>query len=142
MKTIAALALTLLPLALPAQAKAPAPAQKALTGSYRRAEYGTIDVQALPDSRVHFLLTALAHIDAPGGPNLGTAEGTLTLHHGEGIYYADKPQTGRLRMTFTAKRVTITQKGTAEDLGFGYGVDATGVYRKISSKLPKFDKMR
>lgn len=83
MKLAAALALTLLPLPLMAQSKSPAPANAALTGSYRRGEFGSIDVKALPGNKIRFQLTALAHISAPGGPNLGSAEGTLTLRNGQ-----------------------------------------------------------
>lgn len=142
MKLTAALALTLLPLPLMAQAKPPALANAALTGSYRRGEFESLDVKALPGNKVRFQLTALAHTNAPGGPNLGSAEGTLTLHNGSGVYYAEKPQTGRLVFVFTTKQITVTQKGTDSDMGFGFGVYATGVYKKVSSKTPKFDAMR
>lgn len=147
MKYALALVVTLLPLPLMAQAKPPSHAKAstranaALTGSYRRGEYGAIDVKALRGNRVRFQLTALAHINAPSGPNLGMAEGTLTLRNGKGVYEAEKPQTGRLLMTFSPKQVTITQKGTDSDMGFGNGVYATGAYKKVSSKTPKFAPM-
>ena len=96
----------------------------------------------MPDNRVRFQLTALAHINAPGGPNLGMADDKLTLHHGKGVYYAGKPMMGCLLITFRPKLVTVTQKGTDSDMGFGYGVYATGVYKKVSSKTPQFDQLR
>ncbi len=142
MKLVTALVVSLLPLALIAQAKPPASANAALTGSYRRGEFGSIDVKALPGNKVRFQLTALAHINAPGGPNLGMADGTLTLHNGKGVYEAGKPQMGRLLMTFTPTQITVTQKGTDSDMGFGFGVYATGVYKKVNGKTPKFDAMR
>lgn len=114
-----------------------APADTALTGSYDRGDYGDIDVQALPGDRVHFHLFAFAHPDSPSGPNIGEAEDVVRLHHGVGVYTS--PEKGHLLLRFTPSRVIVTQNGASWDLDFGMGVDATGVYKKNSSKPPKFD---
>lgn len=115
-----------------------APADAALTGSYDRGKYGDIDVRALPGGRVRFHLFAFAHPDSPSGPNIGEAEGVLTLHGGVGVYVAPEGK-GRLLLRFTPRQVIVTQDGASWDLGFGMGVDAAGVYKKNSSRPPKFD---
>lgn len=142
MKKIIALTLTLLPLPFAVQAKAPARTNTALTGSYRygnpnaRGQSGTLEVRALPGSKVRFQLNAVNVINPNnGGVNVGEDDGTLLLHKGSGVYHAEKPATGRLLFHFTPGRVTITQKG---DMGYGMGVDASGVYKKTSSRPPKF----
>lgn len=114
------------------------PADAALTGSFDRGEYGDLDVQALPGGRVHFRLIAFGVIHAPGGPNIGEAEDILTLHRGVGIYTAPEGK-GHLILRFMPHRVVITQQGVSSDLDFGMSVDASGVYKKNSSRTPKFD---
>ncbi len=124
-----------MPLAV--QAKAPARANTALTGSYHQGNYGTLDVQALPGRKVRFHFEGLFNLHAPGGPNLGEAEGVLRLHKNTAVY-ASPYGKGRLTLRFAPRRVVIMQVGDSADMGFGQGVNATGVYKKTSRRVPKF----
>jgi hypothetical protein len=143
MKPKIALILMLLPLPLMAQAKPAVHANTlyaniALTGSYRcgnpnaRGHSGTLEVRVLPNGKVQFQLNSVNVINLTnGGVNMGESDGTLRLHNGTGVYYAEKPSSGRLLFHFTPKRVTITQ---IDDMDYGQGVDATGTYKKISRR--------
>jgi len=111
-----------------------------VTGHYRlrREEFrNRLDVQQLPDARVKFDLLALwVSYNNPENVHNGTAQGIVRIENGVAIYEADGC---KLKIEFLPDRIRITQSDEVGDCGFGANVTATGTYRKIDNKKPKFD---
>ena len=110
------------------------------TGHYRlrKEEFrNRINVQQLPGARVKFDLLALwvSHYN-PENVHHGTLQGIANLENGVATYEAGGC---KLRLEFLLNKVRITQSDEAGDCGFGANVTATGTYRKIDNKKPKFD---
>jgi hypothetical protein len=140
---------TLLPLSLiffaivavgrtPSRTKAKAPDD--VTGHYRMhfQEFrNRIDVQQLPGGKVKFDLLALwvSHYN-PENVHNGTAQGIVSRDNDIAIYEEDGC---KLKMAFFPNKIRIAQVEGFGDCGFGANVTATGVYRKIDSRKPKFD---
>jgi hypothetical protein len=111
-----------------------------LTGHYvmRREEFrNRLNVQQLPDGKVKFDLLALwvSHYN-PENVHNGQLQGMVRLEKGVAVYEADDC---KLRMEFLPTRVRIMQSDEVGDCGFGANVTATGSYRKIDGRKPKFD---
>jgi hypothetical protein len=111
-----------------------------VTGHYRMRfqEFrNRIDVQQLPDGKVKFDLLALwvSHYN-PENVHNGTAQGIVRLENGKAIYEAEGC---RLEIMFLPNKLHITQAEGIGDCGFGANVTATGDYRKVDNKKPKFD---
>ena len=103
----------------------------------RREEFrNRLNVQQLPDGKIKFDLLALwvSHYN-PENVHNGTLQGIVNLKDGEAIYEADGC---RLKLEFFATRIRITQSEDIGDCGFGANVTATGWYRKVDSRKPKF----
>jgi hypothetical protein len=68
-------------------------------------------------------------LDSPFGPNLGIADGTVTLRDGVGLYQKDG-----CRLTFRFGRPGTGELHLSEagDCGFGHNVTAGGDYRRTS----------
>jgi hypothetical protein len=68
-------------------------------------------------------------LDSPFGPNLGIADGTVTLRDGVGLYAKDG-----CRLTFRFGRPGTGELHLSEagDCGFGHNVTARGDYRRTS----------
>jgi hypothetical protein len=110
-----------------------------VTGHYRlrHEEFrNRIDVQQLPGARVKFDLLALwvSHYN-PENVHNGTAQGIVRMENGIAIYEADGC---KLKIEFLPNKIRITQSEDG-DCGFGANVTATGTYRKIDNRKPKFD---
>ena len=104
----------------------------------RREEFrNRLNVQQLPDGRVKFDLLALwvSHHN-PENVHNGTLQGIVNQENGEAVYEADSC---KLKIAFLANKIRITQSEEAGDCGFGANVTATGSYRKVDSRKPKFD---
>jgi hypothetical protein len=111
-----------------------------VTGHYRlrREELrNRIDVEQLPGARVKFDLLALwvSHYN-PENVHNGTLQGIVNVKNGVAIY---EDGGCKLKMEFLPSKVRITQSDGFGDCGFGANVTATGTYRKVDSKKPKFD---
>jgi hypothetical protein len=111
-----------------------------VTGHYRmrREEFrNRIDVQQLPDGKIKFDLLALwvSHYN-PENVHNGTLQGIVSIKNGAGFYEADSC---KLRFDLLPNKVRITQIEGFGDCEFGANVTATGSYRKIDNKKPKFD---
>jgi hypothetical protein len=111
-----------------------------VTGHYRMRyqEFrNRIDVQQLPDAKVKFDLLALwvSHYNAQNVHN-GTAQGVVSLENGVAMY---EDGSCRLKIEFFPNKLRVTQSEGFGDCGFGANVTATGTYRKVDNKKPKFD---
>jgi hypothetical protein len=119
------------------------PAKKAkasISGHYvmRREEFrNRLEVQQLSDGRVKFDLLALwvSHYN-PENVHNGTAQGIVNPSNGVAVYEEDGC---RLKLEFFGPRIRISQSAGVGDCGFGANVTASGSYRKVDSKKPKFD---
>lgn len=111
-----------------------------LTGHYvmRRAEFrNRLNMRQLPDRKIKFDLLALwvSHYN-PENVHKGQLQGMVRAEKGVAVYEADNC---KLRMEFLPTRVRIMQSDEVGDCGFGANVTATGFYRKIDGRKPKFD---
>jgi hypothetical protein len=118
--------------------KAKTPAN--VTGHYRMRyqEFrNRLDVQQLAGAKVKFDLLALwvSHYN-PENVHNGTAQGIVSLENGKAIYQAEGC---RLVIVFLPNKLHITQAEGFGDCGFGANVTATGTYRKLDGKKPRFD---
>jgi hypothetical protein len=77
----------------------------------------------------------LSHYN-PANVHNGQLEGIARLENGVAIYETDSC---RLRIEFLPAKVRITQSDKVGDCGFGANVTASGSYRKIDGRKPKFD---
>ena len=71
--------------------------------------------------------------------NVGIADGTATIDGDTAVFSPD--ENGRCKITIKfVKRGTIeiTQSGAVGECGFGFNVNADGIYKKASSVKPKF----
>lgn len=123
---------------IPSSTKAKPPGN--VTGHYRMRyqEFrNRIDVQQLPGAKVKFDLLALwvSHYN-PENVHNGTAQGIVSLENGKAIY---ETEGCRLEIVFFPNKLRITQSEGFGDCGFGANVTATGTYRRVDNKKPKFD---
>lgn len=136
--------LILLPLicfAASAQASLPALTKpRSVTGrySFRKDEFrNSLNVRQLPGGKIRFELIALwVSANNPQNIHNGELHGVAPLKNGLAIY---ENGNCRVTMAFASNRVTITTDDVIDDCGFGANVAASGTYRKINSKNPKFD---
>ncbi len=111
-----------------------------VTGHYvmRREQFhNRLDVQQLPGGKIKFDLVALwvSH-NNPENVHNGEIQAIVSLENGVAVYQEGEC---RLRMEFLPTLVRISQSDDVGDCGFGANVTATGSYRKIDTKKPKFD---
>lgn len=113
---------------------------KQVTGQYRlrKNEFRSwLDVRQLSDGKIKFALVALwISPNNPQNIHNGEIHGVVPLENGMAVYQSG---TCKITMKFTLNRATITESGDNADCGFGANVTAAGAYRKINSKIPKFD---
>ncbi len=111
-----------------------------VTGQYRlRKDQSSnrLDVRQLADGKVKFQLVALwISPNHPDNIHNGEVRGIATLRNGLAVY---EDGNCRVTMKFTSNRVTIITDDVVDDCGFGANVIASGVYRKIAGRKPKFD---
>ena len=118
----------------------PAKKTTSFTGHYtmRREEFrNRLNVQQLADGRIKFDLLALwvSHYN-PENVHNGTAQGIISQEQGVAVYEVDGC---KLRMEFSSTKIRITQSEEVGDCGFGANVTATGSFRKVDRKKPRFD---
>ena len=121
-------------------------AAASVTGHYLEKDSGdTLDVQLLPGGKIKIDLNAYypcanpSLADRPGGPNMGETDATIAIKNNHALYSTDE-NSGHCKITFdfAPKSVTINQDEQSMGCcGYGYNVNASGTYRKISNK-PKF----
>lgn len=107
-----------------------------ITGSYESGS-NSLDVLRLLDNRVKFYLFAMWKSPANGEvSHFGEVCAVVPLIDNTAIYESGEC---RIKMKFAGRKVTVTQIGNDADCGFGANVTADGVYRKRSSRVPKFE---
>lgn len=111
-----------------------------VTGQYRlrKDEFrNSLNVRQLPGGKVKFELIALwvSH-NNPQNIHNGELHGVVSLKNGVAIY---ENGTCRITMRFTSTKVEVTESDENGECGFGANVTAAGSYRKINSRIPKFD---
>jgi hypothetical protein len=82
------------------------------------------------------------HLDGQGNltANTGTGEGQATITGDTAVY--ESAEYGQCKITIkfvTPGTIKVDQDGTDANCGFGFNVTASGTYKKVSSKKPKFD---
>jgi len=111
-----------------------------VTGSYklRNAETpNSMEVLQLPGGKIKFHILAL-WVSAHNRENVhnGELQGIAALNGETAIYEADSC---KVTIKFFAAKVIVTQDQDAGDCYFGANVSASGTYRKVSSRKPKFE---
>lgn len=116
------------------------PKTSSVTGNYtmRREEFrNRIYVEQLAGGKIKFDLLALwVSANNPENVHNGTAQGIVGLTDGVAIYDGTSC---KLTMHFLPGKIRIVQSAAVGDCEFGFNVTATGTYRRISSKKPRFD---
>lgn len=137
---------------------ADAPAQRKsvsgseVTGTFRmnftgkfKGNSNDIKIQALGRGRLRIAMDLVYPYSLPNGEhmaNLGTLDGEAAIEADTGIYTSDD---GRCKIKIKFLRpgtIKVEQDGSDADCGFGHNVIASGTYRKVSSRRPKFDEDR
>lgn len=149
LKVLVALVLAMILIAVPTEclakdAKPSRPAKSTiagnLTGTY---VLGTgeltnrLRISQLKNGHIWFFLNAYyKYHDVSGelGANMGDAEGNLPLQ-GDTMVWKAADGPGQLTFTFSNGKCVIQQTGSAFDCGFGHNVNASGTYKKISSRV-------
>jgi hypothetical protein len=110
-----------------------------LTGTYRYGESTLSIVQSAPDQIQFDLLAAWRQGRGEGQLNTGTACGKLKLDGMKAIYKNSTYGDCEIDMSFLPGKANLVQNGSSDACGFGFNVEATGLYRKVSSKPPQLD---
>ena len=108
-----------------------------ITGTYKEGELETLEVQALPGSKIRFYYDSLWNINAPGGPSMGKLTATLPLHANRAFYTA-KDGGERLLLRFSPGSVFASQDGYRGDPPSDQIMQAGSDLKKISGLPPKF----
>jgi hypothetical protein len=123
---------------------ATAPAQTLTAGAYRQVDPKTdktvpyanrLELVGVAPDRLAFSVFVFRQIDN----NIGSISGTIPIG-ATAVYVRDSPGDTRCKLGFIAgpgpNDVTVAQEVVSGDCGFGYGTDATGVYRRVPETPP------
>lgn len=115
-----------------------------ITGTYKYI-MNTLEVRELPDHKV-LLDFAGYYPDVPSSQrrrygadtyNVGSFRETVPLKNSEAtltLKFTNYPCS--IQIKFLLNKLRITQEGTSNDCGFGFNVEAGGLYRKVSNRAP------
>jgi hypothetical protein len=111
-----------------------------VTGHYRARSKGapnSMEVLGLRGGKIKFHLLAL-WVSAYNRDNVhnGEVQGVVELKGNTAVYEAEHC---KFSITFTSTRAIVKQADELGDCDFGANVTATGTYRKVDSRKPKFD---
>jgi len=141
LKSILSLLLVLLALTTSrAQAPQKPPRNASLTGLYRTRDpqvRNTLEVLELANGKIKFHLLAL-WISPYNRENVhnGELQATVTVSRGIALY---EDENCKVTIRFVSDKAFVTQAQELGDCDFGANVTATGSYRKLNSRRPKFD---
>lgn len=112
---------------------------KAVTGHYRLRPPETpnsLAILQLPNGKIQFHLLAL-WVSPHNRENVhnGELEGVIKLDSNTATY---ETQGCKVTIRFFTTTAIVTQDSKAGDCDFGANVTASGIYRKINSRKPKF----
>lgn len=115
-----------------------------VTGTFREAASGSqFSILALGKGKLRVAFSGVyMHLTASGEkmPNLGEAAGEASMAGDTAVFKPEDLQKCAITLKFLVRgRLKVTQKGTDVECGFGANVSASGTYKKISAKKPKFD---
>lgn len=112
-----------------------------VNGTWRASQgKSEIKVLALGHGKLKVQLALIYEYNSPAGPsaNMGDASGEATIENDVAIFRPEAGADCKITLTFLSNgKLKVEQEG--EECGFGHNVRATGTYRKISSRKPKFD---
>jgi hypothetical protein len=138
---IAALPAVQLPQSASAKSAETGPANLVkVTGYYRarsRTAPNSMEVLQLPGGKIKFHILAL-WVRSYNRENVhnGEAQGIVELKGNSAVYEADHC---KLTIRFTGTTAIVKQADEVGDCDFGANVTATGIYRRVDSRKPKFD---
>jgi hypothetical protein len=123
-----------------------------VNGTYRmnfkgkfRDSSNEIKLLALGGGRVRVAMELLYPYMLDGGEmsaNLGELDGEAKIKGDRAVYSSNEFGPCTITITFTKPGIiNVEQAGADADCGFGHNVVASGVYRKVSSRRPKFEKI-
>jgi hypothetical protein len=133
------------------QAKRTSVAAAEVTGTFRysfpakfKGSSSDIKILALGGGKIRVAFDLVyPHFDSQGEltANLGTADGIAAISGDTAVYESSESGPCRITIRFIKPgTIRVDQDVTDADCGFGYNVTASGTYRKVSSKKPKFVK--
>ena len=104
-----------------------------------RSKHGEFKIWALGKRRLRVEFSGTYEYGSPYGPMANTGEGTgIAVIDGDTAAF--KPDGAddecRIVLKFAEDSLIVDQDGIC---GFGHNVSATGTYRKVSGRKPKFD---
>ncbi len=112
-----------------------------VNGTWRRKDGSTLKVLALGKQRLRVAFEGIYAYRGPDGlPTANTGDcDSIAFIEGDTATFnpmgEDEPEC-LITMRFTGGRLLVAQEGIC---GFGRGVTAEGVYRRVSTARPKFD---
>jgi len=99
-----------------------------------------IRILALGHGKLKVQLALVYEFQSGEGPmaNLGDASGEATIENDVAVFVREEAGDCKITMTFLPNgKLKVEQQG--EQCGFGHNVRAHRIFRKISSRKPKFD---
>jgi hypothetical protein len=100
---------------------------------------GEFKIWALDKQRLQVEFSGVYEYKSPQCPmaNEGEGSGIATVESETAIFKPKEAEEERqITLKFTGSKLVVTQTGIC---GFGHNVSVEGIYRKISSKKPKFE---
>jgi len=141
LKSVIGLLLTSLVSAQPliSQTSSPEQPSKAVTGHYRLINPVTpnsLEVLQLPSGKIQFHLLAL-WVSRNNREDVYELEGIVELKGNKATY---ETEGCKVTIRFFTTTATVIQDSKLGDCDFGVGVTATGIYRKLNTRKPKFGR--
>lgn len=114
-----------------------------VTGTFREQPSGSeFKISALGKGKLRVAFSGVYPYKTPAGEdtaNMGEASGEAEIAGDTATFTpADTKQCTITLKFLTRGRLKVMQKGTDSECGFGANVSADGLYKKVSSKKPKF----
>ena len=115
--------------------------QKSFTGRFKGSS-NEIKIAALGGGKIRLAMDLMYPYllgDGARSANLGELDGEASISGDTAVY--ESTEFGRCRILIRFLRpgvIDVKQEGSDADCGFGHNVLATGTYRKVSSRKPKF----
>ena len=136
--------------AVTAQRSRPSVSSAEVTGTYRmnftgkfRGSYDEIQIASSGRGKLRVALDLLYPYKMQNGDdmaNIGQLDETFTIDGDTATYTSTQLGQCTIKIKFVRPgSIKVTQDGNDSDCGFGHNVRSDGMYRKFSSRKPKFD---